>query len=61
MLSIKIIPDNVQGLKFPIGNINKVAMTPIESVKSLVADKKTAGIKLYRKKKWMELDGKKEK
>jgi hypothetical protein len=51
MLSEKIIPGNVHSLKFPIGNITKTETNPLEAVKSLVAMKKTTGIKLYRKKK----------
>lgn len=61
MLSEKIIPGNVHSLKFPIGNITKTETNPLEAVKSLVAMKKTTGIKLYRKKKWMERVNKREK
>jgi hypothetical protein len=51
MLSVKIIPSNIQSLKFPIGNMTQVETNPIEAVKNLVAGNKSTGIKLFRKKK----------
>lgn len=50
LLSAKIIPSNIQSLKYPIGpdSATKVESNSIEAVKNLVSQKKN---KLYRSKK----------
>lgn len=50
LLSAKIVPSNVQSLKFPNLTLEKVE-TPMEAVKLLVAEKKGKGIKLFKNKK----------
>lgn len=51
LLSAKIVPSNVQSLKFPIGSTVEVESNPMVAVKNVMAAKKGKGIKLFRNKK----------